>query len=186
MKFMEEKKEEDFDQEFDDEELELTKDAFFSDLMGMEEEIAAEAYELVEHAINLIQTQYYDDSVEILRQAIGLYTQINRAEEIEAINDKISEVYILKERAFRELEVQPEKVDIVEEKQKFSRKAKKKKPLESKKSLEENVSTKYKNLKKQSTLKEKPTENSTNKIRLKRSNLKHAIIYTEILSRKYD
>ena len=28
---MEEKREEDFDQEFDDEELDLTKDAFFSD-----------------------------------------------------------------------------------------------------------------------------------------------------------
>ncbi|MFX1379290.1 MAG: hypothetical protein ACFFA4_09360 [Promethearchaeota archaeon] len=106
---MEEKREEKFDQEFDDEELDLTKDAFFTDLMDMEEEIATEAYELVEHAINLIRTQYYDDSIEILRQAIGLYTQINRTEEIEAINNKISEVYILKEEAFREIEVKPEK-----------------------------------------------------------------------------
>ena len=121
MKFMEEKREEDFDQEFDDDELDfdqefdddeldLTKDAFFSDLMDMEEEIATEAYELVEHAIHLIESQYYDDSVEILRQAIGLYTQINRAEEIKAINEKISEVYILKEEAFREIEVKTEKV----------------------------------------------------------------------------
>ncbi len=111
MKFMEEKREEDFDQEINDEELDLTKDAFFSDLMDMEEEIAAEAYELVEHAINLIQSQYYDDSVEVLRQAIGLYTQINREEEIQAINDKISEVYMLKEEAFREIEEKQEGLD---------------------------------------------------------------------------
>ncbi|MFW9827074.1 MAG: hypothetical protein ACFFEY_05570, partial [Candidatus Thorarchaeota archaeon] len=101
---MEEKKEKDFDQDFEDEELDLTKDAFFSDLMEMEEEIANEAYELVEHAMNLIESQYYDDSIEILRQAIGLYTQINREEEIKAINEKISEIYIFKETAFRETE----------------------------------------------------------------------------------
>ena len=113
---MEEKREEESEQEFDDEELDLTKDAFFSDLMAMEDEIANEAYELVEHAINLIQTQFYDDSIEILRQAIGLYTQINRTEEIEAINDKISEVYILKEQAFREAEVkQDEIIEILDE-----------------------------------------------------------------------
>jgi hypothetical protein len=113
---MEGKREENFDQEFDDEELDLTKDAFFSDLMAMEEEIANEAYELVEHAINLIESQYYDDSIEILRQAIGLYTQINRTEEIKAINDKISEIYILKEEAFRKVESGTEKeVEIIEE-----------------------------------------------------------------------
>ncbi|MFX0021748.1 MAG: hypothetical protein ACFE9S_05445 [Candidatus Hermodarchaeota archaeon] len=113
---MEEKREEDFNQEFDDDELDLTKDAFFSDLMDMEEEIASEAYELVEHAINLIQSQFYDDSIEILRQAIGLYTQINRIEEINAINDKISEVYLLKEEAFREIEAAPEeKVAVVDD-----------------------------------------------------------------------
>jgi len=106
---MEEKKEEDSDKEFTDEELDLTKDAFFTDLMGMEEEIAGEAYELVEHAINLIESHYYDDSIEILRQAIGLYTQINREEEIKAINDKISEIYVLKEKAFRDIEGLPEK-----------------------------------------------------------------------------
>ena len=35
---MEEKEEEDFEEEFDEEELDLTKDAFFADLMDMEEE----------------------------------------------------------------------------------------------------------------------------------------------------
>ncbi|MFX1386384.1 MAG: hypothetical protein ACFE9M_04130, partial [Promethearchaeota archaeon] len=101
---MEEKREEDFEEEFDDEELDLTKDAFFSNLMEMEEEIAGEAYELVEHAINLIESKFYDDSIEVLRQAIGLYTQINREQEIKAINEKISEIYVLKEKEFREIE----------------------------------------------------------------------------------
>ena len=112
---MEDKREEDFDKEFDDEELDLTKDAFFSDMVEMEEEIASEAYELVEHAINLINSHYYDDGIEILRQAIGLYTQINREDEIKAINDKISEIYILKEKTFREDEIEAEKeVEVTE------------------------------------------------------------------------
>ncbi|UCC18872.1 MAG: hypothetical protein JSV62_12290 [Promethearchaeota archaeon] len=113
---MEEKRKEDFEHEFDDEELDLTKDAFFSDLINMEEEIASEAYELVEHAVNLIESQYYDDSIEILRQAIGLYTQINREDEIKAINEKISEVYLQKEQAFREIETKPEElIESIEE-----------------------------------------------------------------------
>jgi len=112
---MEEKREEDFDKEFDDEELDLTKDAFFADMVEMEEEIASEAYELVEHAINLITSQYYDDGIEILRQAIGLYTQINREDEIKAINEKISEIYVLKEKAFREVEIKAEKESDVSE-----------------------------------------------------------------------
>ncbi len=106
---MEEKREEDLDQEFDEEELDLTKDAFFADMIEMEEEIATEAYELVEHALNLITSHYYDDGIEILRQAIGLYTQINREAEIKAINEKISEVYVLKEKVFREVETEADK-----------------------------------------------------------------------------
>ncbi|MFW9972236.1 MAG: hypothetical protein ACFFDF_18770, partial [Candidatus Odinarchaeota archaeon] len=104
----ERKEEEEFEEDFDEEELDLTKDAFFSDLMDMEEEIANEAYQLVEHAMNLIKTQYYDDAIEILRQAVGLYTQINRTEEIKAINDKITEVYMRKEEVFIETEVKPD------------------------------------------------------------------------------
>ena len=106
---MEEKREEDLDKEFDEKELDLTKDAFFADMLEMEEEIAIEAYELVEHALNLITSHYYDDGIEILRQAIGLYTQINRGDEIKAINEKISEVYILKEQAFREVEIEADR-----------------------------------------------------------------------------
>ena len=112
---MEERREEDFEQEFEEGGFDPTKEAFFSDMIEMEEEIASEAYELVEHAINLIASQYYDDGIEILRQAIGLYTQINREEEIKAINEKISEIYVLKEKAFREIEIKPEKdIEVIE------------------------------------------------------------------------
>ena len=107
---MDEQEEEDFEQEFDENGFDPTKEAFFSDLMGMEEDIASEAYELVEHAINLIDSKYYDDGIEVLRQAIGLYTQINREEEIKAINEKISEVFLLKEQVFREEEIEVKKV----------------------------------------------------------------------------
>ena len=101
---MDERKEEDPKKEFDENGFDPTKDAFFSDLMGMEEEVATEAYELVEHALQLVHTKYFDDGVEVLRQAIGLYSQINRDAEIKALNEKISEVYLLKEQAFRESE----------------------------------------------------------------------------------
>lgn len=67
-------------------------------------QIANTAYELVKHAIHLVEGgKYFDEGIEILRQAIGLYSQINRADEIKAINEKISEVYLLKEQAFREM-----------------------------------------------------------------------------------
>ncbi|MHA2186068.1 MAG: hypothetical protein ACXAAI_13840, partial [Promethearchaeota archaeon] len=104
------------DEEFDENGFDPTKDAFFSDLMGMEEEIASEAYEMVAHAISLIESKYYDDGIEVLRQAIGMYTQINREDEIEAISDKIAEVYLLKEKQFRETETEPveEEIPIVE------------------------------------------------------------------------
>ncbi|MFX1374693.1 MAG: hypothetical protein ACFFA0_02670 [Promethearchaeota archaeon] len=103
---MDEQEGEDFKQEFDEDGFDPTKEAFFSDLIGMEEDIASEAYELVDHAMNLIESKYYDDSIEVLRQAIGLYHQINREEEINAIDKKISEVYLLKEKAFRDAEIE--------------------------------------------------------------------------------
>jgi len=71
---------------------------------GEEEEIAREAYELVKEALSLIQDDlifkqdyYYDRAIEALRDAIGLYSQINRFAEIKALNEKISELYNLKE-----------------------------------------------------------------------------------------
>ncbi|MHA2282026.1 MAG: hypothetical protein ACXAC5_14380 [Promethearchaeota archaeon] len=106
---MDDREEEHSGQDFDENGFDPTKEAFFSDLIEMEEDVATEAYELVEHAIHLVETKYFDDSIEVLRQAIGLYSQINRADEIKAINEKISEVYLLKEQAFRESESEIEK-----------------------------------------------------------------------------
>ena len=77
-----------------------------SNLIDKEEEIASKAYELVEHAINLIETKYYDDAIGVLLQAIGFYSQINREEEIKAILRKISEIQRLKEHQNRKLEAQ--------------------------------------------------------------------------------
>ena len=98
-------------EEFDEFDSDPTKEAFFSDMGDMEEEIAAEAIELVQHALSLIENQFYDDSIEIFRQAIGLYAQINKSAEIDALNNKISEIYLIKERAFRERELETAKIE---------------------------------------------------------------------------
>ena len=55
---MDEHDEDEFEEE-DEDGFDPTKEAFFSDLIGMEEDIASEAYERVEHALNLIKTKYY-------------------------------------------------------------------------------------------------------------------------------
>ncbi|MGB5910163.1 MAG: hypothetical protein WBH31_03100 [Promethearchaeia archaeon] len=90
----------------DDEIRESDFDTFFADLDNIEEEISSEAYELVVHALSLIEGHYYDDAVEVLRQAIGLYSQINKNAEIEALNKKISDIYVVKEEYFREIEAE--------------------------------------------------------------------------------
>ena len=103
-----------------------TKEAFFSDLNDMQEEIMTEAYELVKHALSLLETYYYDDAIEIMRQAIGLYEQVNRKQEVDALYSKISEIQLLKEKRFREqefeIEVEEEEIsqesEIVEDKKK--------------------------------------------------------------------
>jgi len=96
------------DEEFDENGFDPTKEAFFSDMEEMEEEIGVEAYDLVAHALSLIDSKFFDDAIEVLRQAVGLYDQINKVAEIEAIRNKISEIYILKEQAFTEVESQAE------------------------------------------------------------------------------
>ncbi|MHA1460886.1 MAG: hypothetical protein ACTSO8_05335, partial [Promethearchaeota archaeon] len=95
-------------EEFDESESDPTKEAFFSDMENMEEEIASEAIELVRHALSLINLGFFDDGIEVLRQAIGEYAQINKLAEIEALNSKIEETYLLKEKAFRERELERE------------------------------------------------------------------------------
>ena len=71
-----------------------------------EEEILDEAKELVEHASSLVESKYYDDAIEILRKALSLYQQIGYVDEIQEINQKIDEIYILKEKEFREVDIQ--------------------------------------------------------------------------------
>ncbi|TET04588.1 MAG: hypothetical protein E3J90_00950 [Promethearchaeota archaeon] len=95
---------------FNENDPDPTKEAFFSDMGDIEKEIASEAFELVKHALSLVESQFFDDSIEILRQAIGLYSQINRESEVEAIKGKISEIYLLREESFkkRELETKDE------------------------------------------------------------------------------
>jgi hypothetical protein len=83
-----------------------TKEAFFSDMGDIEKEMESEALELVKHALSLLDSHFYDDSIEILRQAIGLYNQINRALEVNALKEKIEEVYILREENFKKRELQ--------------------------------------------------------------------------------
>ena len=68
---MDEKKEEEFDRDFDEDGFDPTKEAFFSGLLDMEEEIASEAYELVEHGIHLIESKFFDDAIEVLRFGMG-------------------------------------------------------------------------------------------------------------------
>jgi uncharacterized protein YozE (UPF0346 family) len=70
----------------------------------MEEEIAFEALSIVEHALSLIQSGFFDDAIEIMRQAIGLYEQIDREAEINALKNKIADIYIMKEQAFKKEE----------------------------------------------------------------------------------
>ncbi len=85
-----------------------TKEAFFSDMSEIEDEIASEAYQIVEHALSLVQSEYFDDAIEFLRQAIGLYQQIDRKAEVKALFNKISDVHIMKENAFIEQEKESE------------------------------------------------------------------------------
>ncbi len=98
-------KKENNDNELKNEKREPTKDAFLADLNKIENDIIDEAIELVKHAINLAESKFFDDAIEILRQAMGLYDQIGRITEVEAIKDKISDMYIKKEQAFRETEI---------------------------------------------------------------------------------
>ncbi|TFG18987.1 MAG: hypothetical protein EU529_16845, partial [Promethearchaeota archaeon] len=102
-------KKENNDEKYGDDDLE-SLESLIADLNVKEDEIIAEAIELVEHALSLIDSQYYDDAIEILRQAIGLYRNLGRKVEIDAINQKISEIYILKEQAFKEVEFKPTEI----------------------------------------------------------------------------
>lgn len=95
------KKKEDNDKDFKDYEL---------DLIRMEEDIINEGLDLVEAALSLVDSEQFDEGIPLLRQAIGLYRQIGRTNEINALRRKISEIYILKEQSVEEIEVKTEEV----------------------------------------------------------------------------
>ncbi len=91
---------------FDESELEASNSGDYSKLLEKEEEIFSEAYDLLEHALSLADSQYFDDSLDALHHVRRLYEQINKKDEIKAINEKISEIYILKEQTFRDGKIQ--------------------------------------------------------------------------------
>jgi len=77
----------------------------FGDLVKMEDEVINEALDLVEEALSLVDSRQYNEGIHYLRQALGLYRQIGRTNEINAIRHKISEIYILKEQQIEENEI---------------------------------------------------------------------------------
>ncbi|MGV9200197.1 MAG: hypothetical protein ACOC4M_15435, partial [Promethearchaeia archaeon] len=67
-----------------------------------EEEISAEAYEHVKHALSLMESEYFDDAIKSMQVAKELYSSIGREEEISIIREKISDIYTMKEQVFSE------------------------------------------------------------------------------------
>ena len=80
------------------------------EVLREEEKLVDEAKELVEHAASLVESKYYDDAIGILRKAISLYDQIGLVDEIQAVKEKIDEIYVLKEKEFREVDIQEVKI----------------------------------------------------------------------------
>ena len=64
------------------------------ELIRMEEDIINEALEIVERALSLVDSKQYEEGIKFLRQAIGLYSQIGRKNELKALRSKISEIYL--------------------------------------------------------------------------------------------
>ncbi|MFX0141814.1 MAG: hypothetical protein ACFFDN_49715, partial [Candidatus Hodarchaeota archaeon] len=79
-------------------------DNILNDLIKLEDETINEALDLMEHALSLVDSKQYDRGIGYLRKALGLYQQIDRINEINAIRQKISEIYILKEEQTKEIE----------------------------------------------------------------------------------
>ena len=74
-----------------------TKAAFFPGLN--ENKINGKATNLVEQALIQIEKKSYEKAIAFLRKALGMYTQIDKKDEIEVIRRRISEIYILKEQS---------------------------------------------------------------------------------------
>jgi hypothetical protein len=86
----------------------------FKDLVKMEDEIINEALDLVEEALLMVDSRQYNEAIHYLRQALGLYRQIGRTNEINAIRHKISEIYILKEQQIEENALEDSEVQDLE------------------------------------------------------------------------
>ncbi len=114
------KKKEDSDKDFKEYEQELVR---------MEEDIINEALEIVERALSLVDSKQYEEGIKFLRQAIGLYSQIGRKNELKALRSKIAEIYLLKEQSIEEIQEAPEEIqeapEEIEEKDKKLEEAKK-------------------------------------------------------------
>jgi hypothetical protein len=74
----------------------------------MEKEISEKALELVTKAMTLLGEKKYDEVINLLRQAINLYQEINRDSEINALRSKIAELYVLKESDHEKQELEKE------------------------------------------------------------------------------
>ncbi|MHA1762215.1 MAG: hypothetical protein ACTSYC_00425, partial [Promethearchaeota archaeon] len=68
------------------------------------DKIFTEAYSLLEHALDLLDSKFYDDALEVLKQSKDLFKEINRKEEMKIIDEKILEITKLKERRRIDLE----------------------------------------------------------------------------------
>lgn len=97
------------EEENEDLDFDPTKDAFFSDLGDIENEIMGEAYELVEKALSLIDESAYNEAIELLRQSMGLYEQLNKQQEVSALKNKIQEIHLLMEKGEKSLKRKEEK-----------------------------------------------------------------------------
>ncbi len=62
------------------------------------DKIFTEAYSLLEHALDLLDSKFYDDALEVLKQSKELFKELNREEEMKIIEEKISEISKIKER----------------------------------------------------------------------------------------
>ena len=90
-----------------------TKDAFSTELMVNENDINTKAVNLIEQALNLIETKAFDKAIYLMRRAIGFFNQINKKEKVEAIRKRISEIYILNEQSGGDFEDKNQKQQLL-------------------------------------------------------------------------
>ena len=92
-----------------------SKDELVEELVDIEEKLISDALNLIEQGLSLVDTQDYDEAIDILQQALGLYDQIGRINEMNLIRKKIpiNELAELLEYGKGELETYDEETDEV-------------------------------------------------------------------------